>query len=48
MNLLDFGETIYGSRPDLTPEQAEQERVLALAYLTKHAPDLIDMIGVAP
>ena len=44
LRVPDFGEGLVAGRPTPTPEQYAAECELAWTYLSKHAPDLIDMI----
>ena len=44
MALPDFGEALIPGRPTPTREQYAAECELALAYLTRNAPDLVSML----
>ena len=44
MPVPDFGEALIPGRPAPTPEQYADECELARTYLSKHAPDLLEMV----
>lgn len=44
MQIADFGESLIPGRPTPTPEQYAVECELARTYLSKQAPDLLDMV----
>lgn len=46
MNILNFGEALIDGRPTKSVKQIDADRDLARVYVTRMAPDLLEMLGL--